>query len=134
MITIEVKKAVKVQEKEAMFISFPYSMEIVSKVKSLKTRYYNPPTKSWEVPMRELDNVLSIFQDKELKIIAPTAKTARTAKAVKKVENRVKFESTAAKDFQFKTKPFDHQVEAFKYALNCDKFLLGDEQERHSNR
>lgn len=30
--------------------------------------------------------------------------------------------------FNFKTKPFDHQIEAFNYAMDNPNFLLGDEQ------
>ena len=32
------------------------------------------------------------------------------------------------KDFQFKTKPFEHQIEGFEYGLKYDRWLLGDEQ------
>ena len=32
------------------------------------------------------------------------------------------------KGFEFKTTPFNHQIEGFEYGLKHDKFLLGDEQ------
>ena len=32
------------------------------------------------------------------------------------------------KNFKFKTKPFQHQIDGFNYGLKSDKWLLGDEQ------
>ena len=44
-----------------------------------------------------------------------------------RIQNQ-KSEHITYDDFQFKTKPFQHQLEAFDYGLNNQKWLLGDEQ------
>ena len=36
----------------------------------------------------------------------------------------IKEEIETVKGFEYKTKPFNHQIEAFKYGLNKDKWLL----------
>lgn len=105
-----------------MFISFPYDINTVAKIKSLPTRYYIPESKCWEVPVAQIDNVVQMFSDKEIKIVS------NEAKLNEKVEKAVKFDNEMSIDFKFKTTPFEHQIESFKYALEYNKFLLADEQ------
>lgn len=52
----------------SLFISFPYDADIVSKVKSLKERKYDPNSKSWEVPTYSIKRILDLFEGYELSI------------------------------------------------------------------
>ena len=123
MINITEKASNKLKTKKSLFVSFPYSMERVSKIKSLPKRFYIPQTKEWEVPKSALNDLITLFQDEKINI-----KGSVTSKVEKAVENRVTFKQVDTSNFKFKTKPFDHQLEGFKYGTNHNKFLLGDEQ------
>lgn len=127
MINIELKPAVNLTTKEALFISFPFDMEIVGKIKSLPKRYFIQQSKEWEVPVTQLDNLVQMFSDKKITLKAKKA-TARVQKMAEKVENKVSYLNQASEAFHYKTSPLDHQVEGFNYALKHNKFLLGDEQ------
>lgn len=130
MIKIEVKAPQFLKkEAEALFISFPYNIDTVAKVKSLPTRYYVNHLKAWEVPVGSLAQVLETFSDREINLICDNKdREVKEAKkpALKVVEQVTKMVEVA--NFNFKTKPFDHQIEAFNYAMKKAKFLLGDEQ------
>lgn len=123
LIKITEKTADKVKGKKSLFVSFPYSMERVDKIKSLPKRFYVPATKEWEVPKSSLNALIQMFATEQIKIEGPV-----TSKVEAAVENRVTFGSINPNEFQFKTKPFDHQKEGFQYGLTHNKFLLGDEQ------
>lgn len=123
-IMIEVKSSLKLKTKEALFISFQYDLDTLAKVKSLPTRYYNGDGKEWEVPIRDVDKVVTLFQDREV-VIRGKVKTKLMEKMqVSKFDKIV----VSPDQFEFKTKPFQHQIEGFQYALEHEKFLLGDEQ------
>jgi SNF2 family DNA or RNA helicase len=133
MITIELKESVLLKdEKESLFVSFPYNLEHIGKIKSLKVRRYYSFEKSWEVPIRSINEVLELFKDEEIKIKAPRVVTEckfeETKQGqqtqVKEIEDRF----VSVSEFKFKTEPFKHQIESFEYAMKHAKFLLGDDQ------
>lgn len=118
MVKVELRVAKKVDEKEALFVSFPFSLESVEKVKSLPVRYYTPDSKEWEVPVSELPTVLEMFAGAPMTLKGKVETYLETIEADPVVEG----------PYQFKTTPFRHQVEGFNYAKANPKFLLGDEQ------
>lgn len=121
MITIESRKPKRlIKEEQSLFIKFPYSLQRVQKVKSLPTRYYEPATKSWEVPGRDLNKVLEVFQNEEIKINVDTATDTAPKGST--------FSTSKASRFKFKTDPFPHQYEGFEKLLKHESFLLADEQ------
>ncbi len=123
MITIKQKKATNLKTKESLYVSFPYSLDSVSKIKSLPKRHYIPATHEWEVPVAEINNVVALFSDQEINISGKV-----NTKVAAKVENRVLFDKVDGSDYTFKTTPYQHQIEGFNYGLAHNKFLLGDEQ------
>lgn len=123
MITIKQKKATNLKTKESLYVSFPYSLDNVSKIKSLPKRHYIPETHEWEVPVSEINNVIALFSDQEINISGKV-----NTKVAEKIENRVMFDKVDGSDYTFKTTPFQHQIEGFNYGLAHNKFLLGDEQ------
>ena len=118
MVRVEIKKPINVKSGAAAFLAFAYSLENVAKVKSLPSRWYVPATKEWEVPASDLDKVVQLFNDSGITLVGPAV-----------TKGPVKYVSSAMpEEFNFKTTPFNHQIEAFNYAKSVDKFLLGDEQ------
>jgi SNF2 family DNA or RNA helicase len=127
LIKIQVSKSNHFKSEESLFVSFPYSMERVKKIKDLKDRYYHGAITSWEVPVAYINEILNSFSDEEIQITANTITEAPQVIETPKKEEK-KFDQVDISSFQFKTTPFDHQVEALQYAQSNPKFLLGDEQ------
>ena len=116
MINIEIAESFKCNGDYSLFISFDYDSRIVGVIKALPTRYYNPTDKEWEVPLNKLDLIVKQLSDFDFTI---------TGKYIKfEKEDTVNVPA----DFEFKTTPFEHQIEGFKFGLSHDKWLLGDEQ------
>ena len=115
MINVRIAESNMCNEENAMFISFPYNQRIVDTIKSYPTRYWNKDSKEWEVPLKKLADLLNDLRDFDFDL---------TGKYVSLEKKQAK----APKDFKFKTKPFEHQIDGFNYGLSNDKWLLGDEQ------
>lgn len=118
MITINIRQSKNCNDDYSMYISFPYDENIVRIIKSLSTRYWNADTKEWEVSIRSLETLIERFRNYDIEIICANADLLSV-----KNETSIKYD-----DFNFKTKPFKHQIEGFNYGLNHDRWLLGDEQ------
>lgn len=116
MININIDKSKNCNGEYSLFITFDFNTEILSIVKSFPTRVYNPTNKSWELPFSQLGEVVNKLSDIENITI--------TGKYVKLNKDEIEI----PKDYEFKTIPFEHQLEGVKYGLNHDKWLLGDEQ------
>lgn len=115
MITITIKNSERVNGDYALFISFDYDAHIVDIIKSFPTRVYNVKTKSWEVPFNKLGEVVNQLSDYDIEIKG-------------KYISLEKEEVEIPEGFEFKTQPFEHQIDGFKFGLSNDKWLLGDEQ------
>lgn len=116
MINIDIAESVKCNGDYSLFISFDYDNRIVETIRALPTRYYNPTDKEWEVPFNKLGDIVNSLNEFDFTI---------TGKYIK-LDNDDDIE--IPKDFEFKTAPFEHQIEGFKFGLKNDKWLLGDEQ------
>ena len=118
MILIDIRKSSKLKDSEySAFIKFDYNSKIVDAIRELPFRYYNPSETEWEVPTNKVEYLinklkgfdikicgkLTIFEDKNTNIGLPEG-------------------------FEFKTKPFSHQLEGVEYGLKYDRWFLGDEQ------
>ena len=83
-------------------------------MRDFPTRYWNKDTKEWELPIIRMSDVLSKLDNYDFEI-----------------HGYVCLDKPAPKvpaNFQFKTKPFEHQIEGFNYGLTTNSWLLGDEQ------
>lgn len=116
MINITIKEAEKVNGDLSAFISFPYDAELVGIMRTQSSRFWHAATKEWEVPAKKLMALISQMGNREITLTGKY-KAIEEKKAIK-----------LPKGFEFKTAPFDHQIEGFEYGLKYDKFLLGDEQ------
>ena len=115
---------------DAFKISFRYDPTTVAKVKELAERRYLPEDRAWEIPAHELPALiekvgLSNIKSEEAVIQALNTKeiedkreaTQKRLKGIKPV-----------RDFDFKTAPLPHQIEAFNYGMEKNSLLIGDEQ------
>lgn len=103
--------------KKSAFVSFDYNPEIVSFIKQMGTRIYNSNNRSWEMPINNIISLCNKFENEEIKI-----------DGIYEDLHKQKFEIDIPKDFEFKTKPFAHQIDGVRFGLNKKKFLLCDDQ------
>lgn len=103
--------------KKSAFVSFDYRGEIVDFIKQMGTRVYNQYTRSWEIPVNNIIALCNKFEDEEIKI-----------SGIYEDLHKQELEVDIPKDFQFKTKPFAHQIDGVRFGLNKKKFLLCDDQ------
>lgn len=116
MINVNVRESEKnVNDDYSLFLTFNYNQKVVDTIRSLPTRYWIPDTKEWEVPVKKLSTLLDELSEFDFDI---------TGKYI----SLEKPKAVVPKDFRFKTKPFEHQIEGFNYGIQYDKWLLGDEQ------
>ena len=114
MITIEIRKAKRANGDYSMFVSFPYDTRIIDIIREFPTRYWCPDTKEWEIPALKIDELMNKLADYPVDLIGQELLVAEQV--------------DAPKEFEFKTKPFNHQIVGFNYGLNHARWLLGDEQ------
>lgn len=122
-IKIVQRESTNLKTKQSIYVSFNYDMDKLAKIKSLPKRYYIPSTREWEIPVANINSVLALFQSDQIEIEGQV-----NSKVSKAVDNVVKFDTLQLDGFEYKTKPFQHQVEFMEYAIGKNKFLLGDEQ------
>jgi hypothetical protein len=115
MIKIEIRKNEKLNgiDVDSAFVSFNYDVNLVNIMREEAKRAYHPETKVWEIPAKNLVNFLNKIEDHQIEIYG-------------KITPKIKKE--LAYKFDYKTKPFDHQIEGFEFGLKYDKFILADEQ------
>ena len=114
MIQIEIRQPQKTAGEYGLFMTFPYDENVVNAVRSLPTRFWHNDTKEWEVPFNKLSQLLDNLQNYEIEVFGDM--TAFAEKTVPTI------------DFEFKTKPYAHQIDGFNYGLTHNRWLLGDEQ------
>ena len=115
MIDIRVDTANKCNGEWSLYVTFPYDQKIVDTVRSYPSRFWNKDKKEWELPFKALESFINSLTDFDFDIHGKW----------EAFEEKKKIEMP---DFNFKTKPFQHQIEGFNYGLNNDRWLLGDEQ------
>ena len=103
--------------KKSAFVSFDYNPDIISFIKKMGTRIYNPDNHTWEMPINNIISLCNKFENEEIQI-----------SGIYEDLNKQEFEIDIPKDFEFKTKPFSHQIDGVRFGLNKKKFLLCDDQ------
>ena len=116
MIDIRVDKANKVNGDWSLYVTFPYNEKVVDVVRTYPSRFWNKDKKEWELPFKCFKSFIDSLTDFDFNIHGNWEAFAEK----KKVEMPT--------GFQFKTTPFQHQIDGFEYGLNNDRWLLGDEQ------
>lgn len=103
--------------KKSAFVSFDYNPDIVSFIKQMGTRVYNPDNHTWEMSINNIIGLCNKFENEEIQI-----------SGVYEDLHKQEFEIDIPKDYKFKTKPFRHQIDGVRFGLNKKKFLLCDDQ------
>ena len=103
--------------KKSAFVSFDYNPDIVSFIKQMGTRVYNPDNHTWEMPINNIISLCNKFENENIEI-----------SGIYEDLHKQEFEIDIPKDFEFKTKPFSHQIDGVRFGLNKKKFLLCDDQ------
>ena len=114
MIYIEEKKSNIFPGGEALNISFKYSPEIVEAIKSVGDAVFDSKSKTWGVPIIHLAktiDTMSKFDDIKLTLL-------------KEKEEEKTFIRYPLSDY--KTKPYQYQIDGIEYGLNNDCWLLLD--------
>ena len=114
MIYIEEKKSNIFPGGEALNISFKYSPEIVEAIKSVGDAVFDSKSKTWGVPIIHLAktiDTMSKFDDIKLTLL-------------KEEEEEKTFVRYPLSDY--KTKPYQYQIDGIEYGLNNDCWLLLD--------
>ena len=129
MVKIRINDAQRCRGDYSLFVSFDFSMEIVDTLKSYPVRYYNPDTKEWELPLKDLNYLQSDLKAHSTTIVDERTNTQDDEKScsVLKYSNRRDI-GEVLNEFKFKTKPFNHQLDGIVYGLEHCSWLLGDEQ------
>lgn len=115
MINIRIDNSNKCNGDYSMYITFDYNQKIVDVIRDFPSRYWNKDKKEWEVPFTKLGDFVTQLPDFDFDITGQYV-TLEKPKAVMPT------------GFEFKTAPFQHQIEGFNYGLQYDRWLLGDEQ------
>lgn len=121
MINIRIDNPIKLKNnilvKKSAFVSFDYDFEILSFIKAMSTRVYNPDNHTWEMPINNIIGLCNKFENQEIQI-----------SGIYEDLHKQEFEIDIPKDYTFKTKPFNHQIDGVRFGLNKKKFLLCDDQ------
>lgn len=118
MILIDIRKSNKLKDSEySAFIKFDYNSKIVDAIRELPFRYYNPSETEWEVPTNKVEYLINKLKEFDIKIFGKIT-----------IFEDKNTNIGLPEGFEFKTKPFSHQLEGVEYGLKYDRWFLGDEQ------
>ena len=118
MILIDIRKSNKLKDSEySAFIKFDYNSKIVDAIRELPFRYYNPSETEWEVPTNKVEYLINKLKEFDIKICGKLT-----------IFEDKNTNIGLPEGFEFKTKPFSHQLEGVEYGLKYDRWFLGDEQ------
>ena len=115
MITIKIDKTKKLGSDYSMFLSFPYDNRILEIVRAFPQRFWDKEKKTWELPLDNLGKLIAELPEQEFDISG-------------KYVELPKIDAEIPEGFEFKTTPFQHQIEGFNFGLSHDRWFLGDEQ------
>lgn len=116
MIYIEEKETKKCPGLTSLFVNFKYRQEYVDIIKKCDCPIFNKKDKFWEVPVSELSKLInnfSLYDDIELNLL----------------QNDNGYRDTSIKEVEknnFKTMPFEYQIDGINYGLENNKWLLLD--------
>lgn len=122
MIKLKFDFSQKLSYKQSLYIKGDYNLNILDVIHSFQTRYYHRNSKLWECKIDYFPIILDKLKFEDIQICGEVPK--KFEKYLKMLD--IYDEQDA--DYLSRTKPFEHQMESFNYALTHNKFLLGDEQ------
>lgn len=115
MIRINVAEAKKCNGEWSLFVTFPYNQKAVDTIRTFSDRNWNKDKKEWELNVKYFKTFIDALPEEDFDITGS-------------LEPFKKKKAVTMPNFNFKTTPFQHQIDGFNYGLNNDRWLLGDEQ------
>ena len=115
MINVNIQKSNKVNGEWSLYVTFPYNDKIVNVIRSIPTKSWDKDKKEWELPFKSFPTLINNLPEFDFEVIGQITPISKK-------------ETVIPSNFNFKTNPFQHQIDGFKYGLENDRFLLGDEQ------
>lgn len=115
MINVRIADSKEMNGDYSIFVSFAFDNKIVSIIREFPSRYWNKESKEWELPLNKLSTLIEKLSEYEFSI---------TGDYISLEDKNIEVPN----GFEFKTKPFEHQIDGFRHGLQYDRWLLGDEQ------
>ena len=105
-----------------IFVKSEYDRNIVTFMRSRPKRFWNTTTREWKLPESDLDLLIASLSDYEYNIRYDDSDDLKQDSKNTNIQNSI------PDWYEFKTKPFQHQIDGVNYGLQHPKFLLADEQ------
>lgn len=135
MILIGKYPSIKLPYTYSLFIKFKkFDQRLVDLVKSLPTRYYIPDQKVWEIPLSDIDRLVYAFGVEnitpfndipEYDMYLQSLQKQQTRQDIEKLKEYYRIIKPIV-DFEFKSKPMGHQIEAFNMGIQQPSILITD--------
>lgn len=117
--------------------TFPYSEYYTKIIKSLNFRQYNFNTKEWRITAGEIGDLykmigvydITIVDDNLRKLFIPDDNALKNLAESRKQAIKDRLSRVTQKfPYEWKTKPYPHQIEGFNHSVNWNNYLIADEQ------
>lgn len=110
-----------------LFVKSEYDRKLLEFMRSRPKRFWNKEKRQWEIPENELENLLPVIEGYDYTIRYDDSREDFISDTKIDISKPI-IENVVPEWYNYKTKPFQHQIEGVSYGLTHDKFLLADEQ------
>lgn len=114
MIKLEEKQTKKLPGKTSIFVDFEYKTELVDVMHQVPNAIFHKKDKVWETPLTELSRLITFLHNyDDIDLIM--------------LKDKPKQEDKVYSLLDYKTTPYDYQLEGVQFGLNHDKCLILDQ-------
>ena len=114
MIKLEEKQTKKLPGKTSIFVDFEYKAELVDVMHQVPNAIFHKKDKLWETPLTELSRLITFLHNyDDIDLIM--------------LKDKPKQEDKVYSLLDYKTTPYDYQLEGVQFGLNHDKCLILDQ-------
>lgn len=114
MIRLEEKQTKKLPGKTSIFVDFEYKSELVDVMHQIPNAIFHKKDKMWETPLTELSRLITFMHNyDDIDLIM--------------LEDKPKQKDKVYSLLDYKTTPYDYQLDGIQFGLNHDKCLILDQ-------
>jgi superfamily II DNA/RNA helicases, SNF2 family len=114
MIKLEEKQTKKLPGKTSIFVDFEYKAELVDVMHQVPNAIFHKKDKLWETPLTELSRLITFLHNyDDIDLIM--------------LKDKPKQEDKVYSLLDYKTTPYDYQLDGIQFGLNHDKCLILDQ-------
>lgn len=114
MIKLEEKQTKKLPGKTSIFVDFEYKTELVDVMHQVPNAIFHKKDKVWETPLTELSRLITFLHNyDDIDLIM--------------LKDKPKQEDKVYSLLDYKTTPYDYQLDGIQFGLNHDKCLILDQ-------